>query len=94
VLVTGIKESNDVKWMIYPNPNNGAFNLLISAGKPEVFTMKAYNNLGIRVAEMENLIVNYADEYRIDLHSLPHGIYYIILINEKYALHQKIIINN
>jgi hypothetical protein len=38
--------------------------------------------------------VNYADEYRIDLHLLPDGIYYIILINEKYALHQKIIIKN
>ncbi len=56
--------------------------------------MKAYNNLGTQVAEMKNLIVNYSDEYRIDLHSLPHGIYYIILINEKVALHQKIIIKN
>jgi hypothetical protein len=95
VLVTGIRESNnDVKWLIYPNPNNGDFNLLVSVRKPEVFTMKAYNSLGIQVAEMKNLIVNYADEYRIDLHSLPHGIYYIVLINEKYALHQKIIIKN
>jgi hypothetical protein len=94
VLITGIGESNNVKWMIYPNPNNGAFNLLVSACKPEVFTMKAYNNLGIQVAEMKNLIVNYSDEYRIDLHFLPHGIYYIILINEKVALHQKIIIKN
>ena len=94
VLITGIEESNDVKWMICPNPNNGAFNLVVSARKQEVFTMKAYNNLGIQVAEMKNLIVNYADEYRIDLHLLPDGIYYIILINEKYALQQKIIIKN
>jgi len=94
VLITGIEESNDVKWMICPNPNNGAFNLVVSARKPEVFTMKAYNNLGIQVAEMKNLIVNCADEYRIDLQFLPHGIFYIILINEKYALHQKIIIKN
>jgi hypothetical protein len=91
VLITGIKESKDVKWMICPNPNNGVFNLVVSARKPEVFTMKAYNNSGNQVAEMKNLIVNHADEYRIDLHLLPDGIYYIILVNEKYALRQKII---
>ena len=78
VLITGIEKSNDVKWMICPNPNNGTFNLVVSTRKPEVFTMKAYNNSGIQVAEMKNLIVNYADEYRIDLHFLPDGIYYII----------------
>jgi hypothetical protein len=94
VLITGIGESNDVKWMICPNPNNGVFNLVVSARKPEVFTMKAYTNLGIQVAEMKNLIVNCADEFRIDLRFLPDGIYYIILINEKYSLHQKIIIKN
>jgi len=94
VVINGIEELNDIKWLICPNPCNGTFNLLVSARKPDVFTMKAYNNLGIQVTEMKNLIVNSSSKYRIDLNFLPPGIYYIILINEKHTLHQKIIIKN
>ena len=94
VAISGVEESDDVKWMIFPNPNNGATNLIISAPNQEDFTIKVYNNSGTLVAEMKNIRMNYADECRIDLHYLPDGIYYIILIDEKHVFHQKIIVKN
>ena len=94
VIMTGLKESGDYTWGIFPNPSSGTFKLFVSTEREESFSLKVYNNLGSQVNAAKDLVVNSRNESWIDLYFLPDGMYYIILINKNYTLSQKIIIKH
>lgn len=94
VLITAIGQSDGRKWTICPNPNNGVFNLVVSVPGQELFSLKAYNNVGIQIAERKNLLLYNAEALRLDIRPQPDGIYYLMLINEKKVFRQTVIIIN
>lgn len=64
---------------IYPNPNNGIFNVMIS-GTNAALDVRVYNVLGEKVYELEILGDHGA---KIDLSGLQKGLYVVQIINEK-----------
>ncbi len=64
---------------IYPNPNNGIFNVMIT-GTNAPLDVRVYNVLGEKVYEMAILGDHGA---KIDLSGLQKGLYVVQIINEK-----------
>lgn len=62
---------------IYPNPNNGVFNILLP-GAQENITIKVINNLG---DVLYNKYFITLEHEQLDLGTLPAGVYYIQLNN-------------
>lgn len=64
---------------IYPNPNNGIFNIMIS-GTNSALDVRVYNVLGEKVYELEILGDHGA---KIDLSGLQKGLYVVQIINTR-----------
>ena len=68
---------NDIKFNIYPNPSSGVFNIQFNSGDEDVY-VTVTNIVGKEVFKQ---ISNSTEQYdtRIDLSTLPKGIYYLTL---------------
>lgn len=64
---------------IFPNPNNGVFNVMIS-GTNAFLDLRVYNVLGEKVYELEILGDHGA---KINLSGLQKGLYVVQIINQK-----------
>jgi len=72
--------------LIFPNPNNGVFNLMIPGSLQEDFRAEVYSIDGKRLKQIEldsNL------QQRIDLAELSSGLYLIRVVSGSYNATQK-----
>lgn len=92
VSVSGMEEKNNSQeFVIYPNPNNGIFNVIIDNGQKIVNgQLSIYNTIGEKIyskstGQLNNVIV--------DLSGYTNGMYFIHLETENSNSIRKIIIN-
>jgi hypothetical protein len=91
-LLVSIQEA---EYLIYPNPNNGAFTVSIASEYEKNYTIRIFNSLGRKVYEVRDLkLTDGVFEMPIDLRPLPSGIYLIQFISEMDVESRKIIIGN
>ena len=64
---------------IYPNPNNGVFNIMIT-GSSAALDVMVFNVIGEKVYEVEILADHGA---KIDLSSIDKGLYVVQIVDEK-----------
>ena len=64
----------DIETSIYPNPNNGSFQLNIQSDFPETFEVKVVNLIGKTITKKE---VKSNFETSFDLTSYPKGVYFL-----------------
>ncbi|MFN4930442.1 MAG: PKD domain-containing protein, partial [Bacteroidota bacterium] len=78
---------------IYPNPNNGAFNVAIESGFNEDIKMMVYNQIGeiIWSTQLENL--NKSTTIYVPLEQSAQGVYHLSVAGSKSIVNKKIIIN-
>jgi hypothetical protein len=83
---TGIEDAAFATNSIYPNPNNGIFNVTSSVGS----TIQIIDISGriIRTIDVTN-----ADVLGVDLTEFGAGIYYAKFIGEEISITEKIIVN-
>jgi hypothetical protein len=55
IIITGIDNVNDVKYIIFPNPSEGLFNLQLSTSYDNTFNVQIYNTTGALVYENKTL---------------------------------------
>lgn len=93
VLVEGLNDLTGGNFSIYPIPNDGRFNVSIVSHSQETFTISVFNNIGMKIFEARNIVVNGTLDKVIDLKPAAQGIYSVILQNGKSQVEKKIIIN-
>ncbi len=93
IILTGIISYSSPIIIIYPVPNDGQFNISITTGSEETFSIDIYNDLGIKIYEETNMKVNGSLQKAIDLRPIPNGIYTVIIENSQNQVVKKIVVN-
>ncbi len=86
----GIAESTRVEISIYPNPNQGLFQLDLGSGKNQDVSVRIYSLLGSIVYDEQNIETN--GIYNLDLLHVEKGIYYVSIKTEEETIIKKILI--
>ena len=79
---------------IYPNPNNGQFNIKLENLKPDEYSIEIYNGIGSLVWKQENVRMDGSYSTPVNLKDFPAGIYSVALRNKANSLIRKVIILN
>jgi len=66
---------------VYPNPASGDLNLKWNASGTNYFDIHLYNSIGEEVMRSEKIKTNSVTENKIDISSLPNGIYLLVMKN-------------
>ena len=93
ILTTGIDPHASSAINIYPVPNDGQFNVTITTASTETFSIRVYNNLGVKIYEETKVDVNGSLKKMIDLRPVPSGVYSVIFENSLDQVVKKIVIN-
>ena len=80
--------ASSVGWLT-PNPSNGDFSLHIDLKDKHLYRLQIFNTFGIKVYDHKDL--GHGD--RLNLNSLPSGVYWALFINEGRQFTQKIVLN-
>ncbi len=78
--------------IIYPNPNDGIFHLIITSLSSEIYDLRILNNLGIVIFENKRIEVKGTLDQAIDLLSAPKGLYLVVLRSNHKNIVRKIVI--
>ena len=92
ILITEMNELMAGNFNIFPIPNEGRFNVSMVNVALETFTVSVYNNLGMKIYEMENVQMNGRIDHVIDLRPVESGIYTVVLRNNEYLIAKKLIV--
>jgi hypothetical protein len=89
---SGFGEMKGVSFRMYPNPNNGIFNIEINATQNETLDIAVMNTSGVTVYSLNNLEVSGFVSKKIDLGTLPDGTYLFRISNGKESTLRKLVI--
>ena len=93
MVITGINDKTSVQTLsVYPNPSHGQFTLAITSETQEKFDLRILDNLGKIVYQKAGIVVNGAMNENIDLHTIPGGIYSLVLRTANKQVVRKIVI--
>jgi len=69
----------ETTWQIYPNPSNGAFNLIFQQNANETINVSVYDAKGVLVQQTKTLTTGFIQKITIDLRQgkYPPGMYMI-----------------
>jgi hypothetical protein len=79
---------------IYPVPNDGRFTATIKYPTNAVFSIKVYNTLGVEIYEKNGIEVNGTATEKIDLGSVPPGVYTVGFETGSQRMMKKIIVTH
>jgi hypothetical protein len=78
---------------LWPNPNNGHFQIAITDIRSGNYSICAYNMVGKQMTEMEELFLNGNDTFSIDFGKLPEGLYFVVIQSQNEKMIRKMIIH-
>jgi hypothetical protein len=79
VVGVGIDEKPEsAKFLAYPVPNDGRFTISITVPYEETFKITIYNNIGLKLYELDDVKVKSRFKQEIDLRPLSDGIYSVV----------------
>ncbi|MCX6282342.1 MAG: choice-of-anchor J domain-containing protein [Bacteroidetes bacterium] len=93
ITITGLNEPAGSSFIVSPVPNDGQFKLMMNTPTTETFDVTISNNIGAKVYEKPNVIVNGPTNLLIDLRPVSAGVYTIIIRNSEHKIVRKIIVN-
>jgi len=93
VIMTGLNEPAGLQVSLYPVPNDGRFKLSVQGTTGEKLQVAVFNNLGSKIFEFPELMVDGDLEQMIDLRPVPPGIYHVMIGNSQGTLIRKIVIS-
>jgi hypothetical protein len=92
-VVVGIDEQRNSGFSLYPIPNDGRFTISIVSPSQETYSISVFNNLGMKIYEAQDIVVNGTLTKVIDVRPVAQGIYSVVLQNGKSRVEKKILIN-
>ena len=91
-IIVGVDESKNEIFEVYPNPNNGNFNLRFEQYLPSIsICISVFDLTGKLCYERENIIVN---SNEIEVSGLKSGIYFLSVIIGNEVYQRKLIVTN
>ncbi len=75
----GMSENKKLKADVYPVPNNGRLNVVLSNMTSKMVTLEVYNNLGKKIFSITDFNATENEVTGIDLRPVPPGIYTLIV---------------
>jgi hypothetical protein len=78
--------------LLYPNPNEGSFTVVITVPEPDNYDLQLFSNLGVRVYELRDLRVDGKMRKTIHVDHVADGVYNFILSNKDQMIQKRIII--
>ncbi|MCX6252607.1 MAG: carboxypeptidase regulatory-like domain-containing protein [Bacteroidetes bacterium] len=77
---------------LFPNPNDGTFTLSLDFPEKQYCNTTVYNLTGIKVYESGDLLIDGTTEQKIDLGSVPEGVYMVIVQSRDKCITRKILV--
>ena len=93
VVMTGQQELNGSSFNVFPVPNDGRFTMTIASPVQETFTIEIYNQLGAKIYELGDVLVNGTFEKQVDLRPIANGIYSVVFLNSEHKVVKKVLVN-
>ncbi len=93
IITTGIDSHSSASINVYPVPNDGRFTASITTVSDQTFSIRVFNNLGVKIFEETKVEVNGTIQKVIDLRPVPDGVYSVIFENSLNQVVKKIIVN-
>jgi hypothetical protein len=90
ILNVSISEISTELCDIYPNPNNGIFNIKLKKAGKEVYYIEIYNNLGTLIWKQKNAAVDGNNVKKIELNVPVSGVYTVVLRNKSNSIVKKL----
>lgn len=78
---------------IYPNPNDGIFNLEIKSSENKNVSIKIVSISGRTIYQKNQLFVNGSTIQQIDLNQFAEGIYTVFVTSDKYTINKKLVLS-
>lgn len=88
---TGIDEINNISVKIYPNPNDGVFNLELNAIDDDIVNIIIYNEVGSVVFRQDKVDIRGTEKLRINLEQNASGVYQLFVKGKNSTLSKRII---
>ena len=92
VVVTGQQDLQFSTINVYPVPNQGRFTLSLTSRVAETCSIAIYNEIGVRIYELGEILVNGLTEKQVDIRPAVSGIYTIVLFNKDQRVVRKMVI--
>lgn len=77
----GVAESPKEVAMVFPNPSNGHFGIMLRNQPEKTFTLEIFDALGSTIFYKQNIILSVSYSFPVHLGTVPPGIYLIRLTN-------------
>jgi len=88
---SGINDlSNELNFHIYPNPNNGSFNIKFVASEKGSYSIVVRNVIGQIVSEQK--LMNYVGTYSKPISVVEKGVYLISVVGDKVDVTKKVVV--
>jgi len=81
-------------FQLWPNPNNGDFNISASVNDAGTYTVLAYNMIGKMVAQQSRIYLDGENSFNLNLGHLPEGLYFLVIEGQGEKMVRKLIINH
>ncbi|HPI85215.1 MAG TPA: hypothetical protein PLR01_02495 [Bacteroidales bacterium] len=92
VIFVGMDEMNGTGFSIFPIPNDGKFVANIAINGEDVFSIKVYSDLGVKVYERNNIRVNGKAQIPVDLNNPGKGVYTVVLQGDNQTFTRKMLV--
>jgi len=89
----GIGENTAGTFNIFPVPSNGLFTVSITSPAETSFNISVYNELGVTIKQVKDVVVNGTVERAIDIRPAPAGVYTVVFTNSENKVIRKILVN-
>ena len=89
----GVSEKEMLQAEIYPVPNDGHFNISVTSGSENAFSLEVFDKLGSNIFHIRNISVQGTRILTIDLRPVPSGFYTLILSSNGKRLAYKFLVN-
>ena len=93
VIAIGQQELGISNFNVYPVPNKGLFTVALASQVQEVVTIQVFNQLGAKIYELKDVVVNGLVEKQIDLRPVAHGVYSVVILNKDRKVVRKLMVN-
>jgi hypothetical protein len=92
VLFAGQGELKKSNFNIYPVPSDGIFSIVMTTLSPDIYSILVFNQLGMKIFELNEVLVDGTIEKQVDLRPIPPGIYSVVMRSRDHADVRKMII--
>lgn len=91
---TSVEEiSQNNTFQLWPNPNNGSFNILASVSETGNYSIRAFNIVGKEMASLSDIYLDGKNSFTVNFNGLSEGLYFLVIEGQGEKMIQKLIIN-